>query len=34
MRRVFENWFGMPHNAWSTDEGGEDWFYPSILLEE
>lgn len=31
MRRVFENWFGMPHNAWSTDEGGEDWFYPSFM---
>ena len=32
MRRVFENWLGMPHNAWSTDEGGEDWFYPSFII--
>ena len=31
MRRVFENWFGIPHNAWSTDPGGEDWFYPSFM---
>lgn len=32
MRRVFENWLGIPHNAWSTDEGGEDWFYPSFMV--
>ena len=31
MRRVFENWLGMPYNAWSTDPGGEDWFYPSWM---
>jgi hypothetical protein len=31
MRRVFENWFGIPHNSWSTDPGGEDWFYPSFM---
>lgn len=31
MRRVFENMFGIPHNSWSKDEGGEDWFYPSFM---
>ena len=31
MRRVFENWLGIPYNSWSTDEGGEDWFYPSFM---
>ena len=31
MRKVFENWLGIPHNTWSTDEGGKDWFYPSFM---
>lgn len=31
MRRVFENFLGMPYNAWSKDAGGEDWFYPSFM---
>ena len=31
MRRVYENWIGIPYNRWSTDEGGEDWFYPSFM---
>lgn len=31
MRRVYENWIGIPYNRWSTDPGGEDWFYPSFM---